>query len=115
MAECSSIVEERPVDRNMTPADRVIAMRDRIRQMFPREEDRPKFILCLLPERKASDLYGDFLSELQLYLLLMKMQIHSILSFCNICLLFPRALEENVLDDRRGESVYFTRHAENGQ
>ncbi|GJW40695.1 argonaute 4A-like protein [Tanacetum coccineum] len=50
-----SIIEESPQFRRNTPLVRVEKMFEAIRQALP---GPPEFILCILPERKNSDIYG---------------------------------------------------------
>ncbi|KAM0058620.1 putative post-transcriptional gene silencing PAZ-Argonaute family [Helianthus debilis subsp. tardiflorus] len=49
------VFEESPQNRRAPPVVRVEKMFDFIQSKFP---DAPQFLLCLLPERKNSDLYG---------------------------------------------------------
>ncbi|GJW58575.1 argonaute 4A-like protein, partial [Tanacetum coccineum] len=51
----NSIIEESPQFRRNTPLVRVEKMFEAIRQALP---GPPEFILCILPERKNSDIYG---------------------------------------------------------
>jgi eukaryotic translation initiation factor 2C len=65
MANSLGIVEESPQDRNRNPVDRVERMLNQMKSRLPKS---PQFLLCILPERKTSDLYGPwkkkFLSDL---------------------------------------------------
>lgn len=56
MADCLRVLEESLQDRNRNPVDRVERM---LSQMKCRHPKMPHFLLCILPERKNSDLYGD--------------------------------------------------------
>lgn len=65
MADCLGVLEEGPQDRNRNPVDRVERMLNQMKSRLPKP---PHFLLCILPERKNSDLYGPwkkkFLSDL---------------------------------------------------
>lgn len=65
MASCLGIVEESQQDKNRNPVDRVERMLNQMKSRLPKP---PQFLLCILPERKTSDLYGPwkrkFLSDL---------------------------------------------------
>ncbi|KAK9284381.1 hypothetical protein L1049_023552 [Liquidambar formosana] len=50
-----TLVEEEPQARRASPVERVERMFDRIKPKF---STAPQFLLCVLPERKNSDLYG---------------------------------------------------------
>ncbi|XP_008778689.1 protein argonaute 4B-like [Phoenix dactylifera] len=51
----SDVFEENPSMRRAPPATRVEDMFERMKRKF---RDAPQFLLCLLPERKNSDVYG---------------------------------------------------------
>ena len=59
-----TLIEEDPQSRRASPLARVERMFEQIRAKLPSE---PQFILCVLPERKNSDIYGkgSFVSCLQ--------------------------------------------------
>lgn len=51
-----TLIEEEPRWRRATPIARVERMFDRLKEArFP---TTPSFLLCVLPERKNSDIYG---------------------------------------------------------
>lgn len=49
------VIEENPQDRRGSPVDRVNSM---FKVMMGKLPAPPKFLLCLLPERKTSLIYG---------------------------------------------------------
>lgn len=65
MADCMGTVDENPQDKRRNPVERVEIILNQLKSRFPK---RPEFLLCILPERKTSDLYGPwkkkFLSDL---------------------------------------------------
>lgn len=64
-----SLIEEDPQNRRLGPAVRVEKMFEQIMSKLP---GPPQFLLCVLPERKNSDIYGNevmhsnFLSNLKI-------------------------------------------------
>ena len=50
-----ALVEENQNMKKASPLERVDEMFERLQEKLPGE---PEFILCVLPERKCSDLYG---------------------------------------------------------
>lgn len=54
------VVEESPSMRRAPPVARVDDMFLQIKKKLP---GAPQFLLCLLPERKNSDIYGLYLSS----------------------------------------------------
>nr|AJA90771.1 Argonaute 4 [Ginkgo biloba] len=55
MSTCGGVLEEPPNGRNLNPIDRVERMLEQMKAKLP---NPPEFLLCILPERKTSDLYG---------------------------------------------------------
>lgn len=55
-----TLIEEDPQSRRGSPVSRVEKMFEQMIAKLPWE---PKFILCVLPERKNSDIYGIDLSH----------------------------------------------------
>lgn len=50
-----ALIEENQQMRKASPLARVDAMFEKLQDKLP---DQPEFILCVLPERRSSDLYG---------------------------------------------------------
>lgn len=55
MKEPFDVIEENPSVRRVPPVARVDDMFQQIKKKLP---GAPQFLLCLLPERKNSDIYG---------------------------------------------------------
>nr|AJA90755.1 Argonaute 4 [Cycas revoluta] len=55
MNNCGGFLDEQPQWRNLNPVDRVERMLAQMKAKFP---SPPEFLLCILPVRKTSDLYG---------------------------------------------------------
>lgn len=60
-----TLIEEDQQSRRASPFARVDRMFEQMREKL---SEPPKFILCVLPERKNSDIYGIFYPENQFYL-----------------------------------------------
>jgi len=58
------VIDENPSMRRAPPPARVEDMFEQIKSKLP---GAPKFLLCLLSERKNSDIYGLFLFSLFLF------------------------------------------------
>ena len=56
MADCLGILEESSQEKNRNPVDTMERM---LSQMKSRIPSPPQFFLCILPQRKNNDLYGD--------------------------------------------------------
>lgn len=58
MADYLGALEESPQDGNRNPIDRVERTLNQMKSILAKP---PQFLLCILLERKNSDLYGDFI------------------------------------------------------
>ncbi|KAM5580524.1 protein argonaute 16 [Rosa sericea] len=56
-----TLIEEQPQLKTQSPIERVKKMFEQIKVKHPKEP--PNFILCVLPERKTSDIYGPWKKE----------------------------------------------------